>query len=75
MAHGLRQRRPSPWISRPAAAGPQGELAFDPPPPAIPEVDERAARVQARLLDVDPDGLTPRAALSLVYELRQLYRD
>ncbi len=58
-----------------AAAGPQGELAFDPPPPAIPEVDERAARVQARLLDVDPDGLTPRAALSLVYELRQLYRD
>ena len=38
-----------------AAAGPQGELAFDPPaPPAVPEVDERAARVQARLLDAGP---------------------
>jgi DNA mismatch repair protein MutS len=58
-----------------AASGPQGELAFDPPPPAAPEVDERAARVQARLLEADPDGLTPRAALSLVYELQQLYRD
>jgi len=58
-----------------AAAGPQGELAFDPPPPAAPEVAERAARVQARLLELDPDGLTPRDALSLVYELRQLFRD
>jgi DNA mismatch repair protein MutS len=58
-----------------AAAGPQGELAFDPPPAAGPLVDERAARVQARLLDLDPDGLTPRDALALVYELRQLCED
>jgi DNA mismatch repair protein MutS len=58
-----------------AASGPQGELAFDPPPPPVAEVDERAARVRARLLELDPDGLTPRDALALVYELRQLSRD
>ena len=59
-----------------AAAGPQGELAFDPPVvPGEDVVDERAARVQARLLGLDPDGLTPRDALALLYELRQLYRD
>ena len=58
-----------------AAAGPQGELAFDPPAPPVAGVDGRAARVEARLLELDPDGLTPRDALSLVYELRQLYRE
>jgi len=59
-----------------AAAGPQGELAFDPPVVAAAvEIDERAARVQARLLELDPDGLTPRDALAVLYELRQLYRD
>ncbi|MEB2318469.1 MAG: DNA mismatch repair protein MutS [Pseudomonadota bacterium] len=34
--------------------------------------DPVAEAVLARLLDIDPDALTPRAALELVYALRQL---
>ncbi|MFA7504489.1 MAG: DNA mismatch repair protein MutS [Burkholderiaceae bacterium] len=39
---------------------------------AAPPADPLAEAVLARLLDVDPDALTPRAALELVYALRQL---
>src|SRR5690606_40358099 len=42
--------------------------ADDAPAPADPV----AEAIVARLLDVDPDALTPRAALELVYALRQL---
>ncbi len=42
--------------------------ADDAPSPADPV----AEAIVARLLDIDPDALTPRAALELVYSLRQL---
>ncbi|HEY3809649.1 MAG TPA: DNA mismatch repair protein MutS [Steroidobacteraceae bacterium] len=53
-------------------ASPQGELSFDaaPPPP-----DPRTASLLARLRELDPDALTPRAALELLYELQRLARD
>ncbi|MCP5340094.1 MAG: DNA mismatch repair protein MutS [Sinobacteraceae bacterium] len=68
------------------AAGPQAELPFGPPlaaddagttdadenrPPATTP-DEGAHRLRERLNAVDPDSLTPRAALELVYELAGL---
>lgn len=43
-----------------------------PPPPAAPP---RESAVEARLSDIDPDRLTPREALDLVYELAALGRD
>ncbi|HMM07874.1 MAG TPA: DNA mismatch repair protein MutS, partial [Paracoccus solventivorans] len=42
-----------------------------PPPPAAPA---RESAVEARLRDIDPDRLTPREALDLVYELAALGR-
>jgi hypothetical protein len=36
--------------------------------------DEVAAKLRARLRELDPDGLAPRAALDLVYELTRLAR-
>ncbi len=46
--------------------------AAPPPPPAAPA---RESAVEARLSDIDPDRLTPREALDLVYELAALGRD
>ncbi|SEH96054.1 DNA mismatch repair protein MutS [Paracoccus alkenifer] len=46
--------------------------AAPPPPPAAPA---RESVVEARLRDIDPDRLTPREALDLVYELAALGRD
>ncbi|WP_415392385.1 DNA mismatch repair protein MutS [Paracoccus sp. SJTW-4] len=43
--------------------------AAPPPPPAAPA---RESAVEARLRDIDPDRLTPREALDLVYELAAL---
>ncbi len=62
-----------------SAAGPQGELVFD-RPPAVPAPeaslpDARSLALRERLLALDPDALTPREALALVYELRALCRD
>ncbi|HHW32803.1 MAG TPA: hypothetical protein GXX24_01465, partial [Paracoccus solventivorans] len=45
--------------------------AAPPPPPAAPA---RESEVEARLRDIDPDRLTPREALDLVYELAALGR-
>ncbi|SHM38295.1 DNA mismatch repair protein MutS [Paracoccus solventivorans] len=45
--------------------------AAPPPPPAAPA---RESAVEARLRDIDPDRLTPREALDLVYELAALGR-
>ncbi len=45
--------------------------AAPPPPPAAPA---RESVVEARLRDIDPDRLTPREALDLVYELAALGR-
>lgn len=49
------------------AASPQGDL-FAPPSPPEPVVNPALER----LLEVDPDELTPRQALELLYELRGL---
>jgi DNA mismatch repair protein MutS len=46
--------------------GIQGDLFVETPQPAVPSALEEA------LLGVEPDGLTPRAALELVYKLRKL---
>jgi DNA mismatch repair protein MutS len=48
-------------------ASPQTELKFAPEPGATPE--QRA--VLDRLVAVDVDALTPRAALDLLYELKR----
>ncbi len=42
--------------------------------PAPPGPPAGAAAVAARVAEVEPDGLTPRAALDLVYELQRLLR-
>ncbi len=47
------------------AASPQGDLFAPPPQPAANPVLER-------LLEIDPDTLTPKQALELLYELRGL---
>ncbi|HHY02887.1 MAG TPA: hypothetical protein GX686_08490, partial [Paracoccus sp.] len=46
--------------------------AAPPPPPAAPP---RESALEARLKGIDPDRLTPREALDLVYELAALGRD
>jgi hypothetical protein len=57
---------------------PQGELAlFPPPPPAAPMVPpvQAATSLPAALLELratDPDTLSPRAALDLVFRLKEL---
>jgi DNA mismatch repair protein MutS len=48
----------------------QVALPLEPPPP--PPVDPRLQEVAAALLANNPDELTPRAALELVYRLRKL---
>ena len=44
-------------------------------PPSPPAAPARESVVEARLRDIDPDRLTPREALDLVYELAALGRD
>ena len=39
---------------------------------ARPEATPAPSAVEARLADIRPDDLSPREALALVYELRQL---
>jgi DNA mismatch repair protein MutS len=51
---------------------PQSELPFA---VAAPPPDPRAAALLTRLTTLDPDALTPRAALELLYELQRLARD
>ena len=55
---------------RSAAEHPQGKLPLDgPPPAAVPQRSEDP--VHRRLRTVDPDQLTPRQALDLLYELTE----
>lgn len=59
-----------------SAASPQGDLFFGAPPnvssePAGPD----AQPLLARLAAIDPDGLVPREALELLYELKRLAGD
>jgi DNA mismatch repair protein MutS len=51
---------------------PQAELRFDAAP--APGMPSEHREVLARLAALDADGLTPRAALELLYELAQLAR-
>jgi DNA mismatch repair protein MutS len=51
----------------------QGDAAPIAPPHAPPS-DDVEGRLRARLAGIDPDSLTPRAALELLYELRGLMR-
>jgi len=63
--------------SRRATAAPQAELPLfaDAAPPAAPPGDELPRdELRLRLAAIEPDELTPRRALELLYELRQLAR-
>jgi DNA mismatch repair protein MutS len=54
-----------------AAAQPQGDL-FVAPTPAAPTLEPAEHPALARLRDVDPDSLSPRQALELLYALKRL---
>ena len=53
-----------------AAHSPQAQLPLE--PPAAAPVDPRLKELEAALTAANPDDLTPRAALDLVYKLRAL---
>ena len=58
-----------------SAASPQADL-FGGSAPALPAVEPSGPHpVVERLLALDPDALSPRDALDLVYQLRQLARE
>jgi DNA mismatch repair protein MutS len=50
---------------------PQGELPFALPSVTEPPADPRARDLLERLAALDPDTLTPRAALELIYDLHR----
>jgi DNA mismatch repair protein MutS len=54
---------------RRSAAGPQAELEFDLPDVARPEPPDG---LRGALTDIDPDALSPRAALDTLYALKKL---
>ena len=59
-----------------SAASPQGDLFFGAPPPvAVEATGPDAQPLLARLAAIDPDGLAPREALDLLYELKRLAGD
>lgn len=59
-----------------SAASPQGDLFFGAPPQAATEpTGPDAQPLLARLAGIDPDGLAPREALDLLYELKRLAGD
>ena len=55
-------------------AGPQGELPLLDPPPASPQ-DEAARALRAALAQINPDELSPKAALEALYRLRALLKN
>jgi DNA mismatch repair protein MutS len=52
---------------------PQAQLPLSPPEPSAQDL--RAQALLARLAALDPDAMTPRAALELLFELRRTARD
>jgi len=54
------------------AHSPQAELPFAPPQPAASDI--QASALRAQLAALDPEQLTPRAALELLFELHRLAR-
>ncbi len=65
--------------ARSARAGqgnsPQAELPFSAAQPPTAPSDRRARDLLERLAALDPDALTPRAALELIYDLHRQARD
>jgi len=66
-------------LAQPRVAGPQAELPLfsaAPPLASMPEATPAPLQneLQRRLAAIEPDELTPRRALELLYELRQLAR-
>jgi DNA mismatch repair protein MutS len=60
------------WLeSQAAMAQPQGDL-FAPPPPAAPAPEIEPHSAIAQLRELDPDSLSPREALELLYRLKAL---
>jgi DNA mismatch repair protein MutS len=57
---------------RPGAAALIDDLPLFRIQPPAPKTEPKASRVEARLREIHPDSLTPRDALALVYELREL---
>ncbi|MET0219010.1 MAG: DNA mismatch repair protein MutS [Burkholderiales bacterium] len=53
-----------------AARSPQGDL-FAPPAAQLPQSEARAHPLLDRLRDIDPDRLSPREALDLLYQLKK----
>jgi DNA mismatch repair protein MutS len=66
------RRRLSELELQAARHSPQGDLFTPPPAPVQPEPEEHPA--VAALRETDPDALTPREALDLVYRLARLAR-
>jgi len=59
-----------------SAASPQGDLFFGAPPAPVQEsTGPDAQPLVERLRSIDPDGLAPREALDLIYELKRLADD
>ncbi|HUL19469.1 MAG TPA: hypothetical protein VLV29_09410, partial [Steroidobacteraceae bacterium] len=67
----LESRRDAQRHAAGAAHAAQGELPLFAPPPATPD----AARLRAALAAVNPDELTPKAALEALYRLKQLLQE
>jgi len=63
------QGNSGPQMSLFGGAAPAGEEE-DPPPEVAPPEDPAATALREALEDLDPDELTPRAALDLLYELK-----
>jgi DNA mismatch repair protein MutS len=56
-------------------ASPQGELPLMPAPDPIASPEDEAARaLAAALADINPDDLSPKAALEALYRLRALLK-
>ena len=68
---GLENQRDS---RRPAS--PQGELQLVAPPPVPPSPEDEAARkLAAAVSEINPDDLSPKAALEALYRLRALLKN
>ncbi len=67
-------KRPPTWQLSLFAPAPEpgDDLDATPPTPPAPPPDPHAAELLAALAAVDPDALSPRAALELVYRLKAL---
>jgi DNA mismatch repair protein MutS len=57
-----------------AAEGTEGDDETSPPEPKGPRLEATEAAALARLAEVDPDALSPREAMDLIYELHGILR-